>query len=149
MVSLNNLFLLILLLLKYLSPNVLYENFSDWVISPLEKCIRLHYFPNVNIKCGFIYIYIYIFEKSIHMICIRLAWWLSGKEFTYQCRRHGFDPRSGKSPPAINKWACALGPIGCSSGAHKPQPLEPRDPGACAPQQGVPLQGRPCTATKK
>ena len=25
-----------------------------------------------------------------------LAWWLSGKESSYQCRRHGFDPWSGK-----------------------------------------------------
>ena len=24
--------------------------------------------------------------------------WLSGKESTYQCRRHGFDPRVGKIP---------------------------------------------------
>ena len=27
-----------------------------------------------------------------------LSWWLSGKGFTYQCRRQGFDPSSGKIP---------------------------------------------------
>ena len=27
-------------------------------------------------------------------------WWLSGKESTCQCRRHGFDPCSGKMPHA-------------------------------------------------
>ena len=26
------------------------------------------------------------------------SWWLSGKESTYQCRRHGFDPWVGKIP---------------------------------------------------
>ena len=30
----------------------------------------------------------------------RRFWWLSGKESTYQCRRHRFDPWSGKIPPA-------------------------------------------------
>ena len=25
-----------------------------------------------------------------------LPWWFSGKESAYQCRRHGFDPWSGK-----------------------------------------------------
>ena len=29
---------------------------------------------------------------------IRLPWWLSGKESACQCRRHGFDPWSGKIP---------------------------------------------------
>ena len=28
----------------------------------------------------------------------RLPWWLSGKEFAGQCRRHGFDPWVGKIP---------------------------------------------------
>ena len=35
-------------------------------------------------------------------------WWLSGKESTYQCRRHGFDPWSGKIPHAeeqLSPWA--------------------------------------------
>ena len=32
-----------------------------------------------------------------------LPWWLSGREFTCQCRRHRFDPRSGKIPLATEK----------------------------------------------
>ena len=35
----------------------------------------------------------------LHVI-VRLPWWLSGKESAYQCRRHRFDPRSGKIPHA-------------------------------------------------
>ena len=31
-------------------------------------------------------------------VCFRLAWWLSCKESTCQCRRHGFDPWIGKTP---------------------------------------------------
>ena len=27
-----------------------------------------------------------------------LPWWSGGKEFTYQCRRRGFDPGLGRSP---------------------------------------------------
>ena len=30
-----------------------------------------------------------------------LPWWLSGKESTYRCRSHGFDPWSGKIPHAV------------------------------------------------
>ncbi|KAB0386208.1 hypothetical protein FD755_001164 [Muntiacus reevesi] len=30
------------------------------------------------------------------MVKHRLPWWLSGKESTCQCRRHGFDPSSRK-----------------------------------------------------
>ena len=29
---------------------------------------------------------------------LRLPWWLSGKEFAYQCRRHRFNPWSGNIP---------------------------------------------------
>jgi len=45
-----------------------------------------------------------------------LSWWLSGKESASQCRRHRFDPWSGKIPHAETKpvhqnyWACALEP---------------------------------------
>ena len=36
-------------------------------------------------------------------IILGLPWWLSGKEFTCQCRRHGFDPWSGKIPHAARQ----------------------------------------------
>ena len=49
--------------------------------------------------------------------CIGLLWWLSGKESTYQCRRHRFDPSSGKILHAVEQlspchsyWVCALEP---------------------------------------
>ena len=32
-----------------------------------------------------------------------LPWWLSGKESTRQCRRHGFDPWSRKTPHAVQQ----------------------------------------------
>ena len=31
-------------------------------------------------------------------VVLGLPWWLSGKEFIRQCRRHGIDPRVGKIP---------------------------------------------------
>ena len=47
-----------------------------------------------------------------------LPWWLSGKESACQCRRHRFDPWSGRIPHASeqlivchNYWACALEPM--------------------------------------
>ena len=48
--------------------------------------------------------YITIYAKYIQKVCVyiykmiqlyvehRVLWWLSGKEFAYQCRRHEFDP---------------------------------------------------------
>ena len=32
-----------------------------------------------------------------------LHWWLSGKESSGQCRKYGFDPWSGKIPPAVEE----------------------------------------------
>ena len=40
-----------------------------------------------------------------------LLWWLNGKECTYQRRRHGFDPWSGKLPHAVQQLSpCATTP---------------------------------------
>ena len=36
-------------------------------------------------------------------IILGLPWWLSGKESASQCRRHGFDPWSGKIPRAAEQ----------------------------------------------
>ena len=35
----------------------------------------------------------------------RLPWQLNGKECACQCKRHGFDPRSGKIPHATREKA--------------------------------------------
>ena len=43
-----------------------------------------------------------------------LPWELNGKEFTCQCRRHGFDPWSGKIPCAVEQQrlcATAIEPV--------------------------------------
>jgi len=34
---------------------------------------------------------------------VRLPWWLSGKESACHCRRHRFDPLSGKIPHAMGQ----------------------------------------------
>ena len=34
---------------------------------------------------------------------VGLPWWLSGKESACQCRRHGFNPWSGKTPHATEQ----------------------------------------------
>ena len=47
-----------------------------------------------------------------------LPWWFNGKESACQCRRHRFDPWSGRIPQALgtaksgrhNFWACTLEP---------------------------------------
>ena len=40
--------------------------------------------------------------------CKGLPWWLPGEESTCQCRRQGFDPRSGKIPHAAEQLSlCA------------------------------------------
>ena len=53
--------------------------------------------------------------------------WLSGKEPAFQCRRHRFNPWSGKIPHAVqqlsplshNYWSlCVLEPVICNKGSH-------------------------------
>ena len=47
----------------------------------------------------------------------RLPWWLNGKEFTWQCRRHGFDPWFGKIPHASGQLSLrttTTEPMGCN-----------------------------------
>ena len=75
-----------------------------------------------------------------------LPWWLRGKEFACQSRRHGFSPWSGKIPRAAKPMDHNYCTILCSR-AQEPQvlrpcvqllkPTQPQDHG---PQQGEPLQ---------
>ena len=47
-----------------------------------------------------------------------LPWWLSGKEFSCQCRRYGFDPRSGEIPHASKQLSlCSAAPESARPGA--------------------------------
>ena len=43
-----------------------------------------------------------------------LPWWVSGKESTCQCRRHGFDSYSGKIPRSVEQlspWDTTIEPV--------------------------------------
>ena len=60
-----------------------------------------------------------------------LPWWFNGKESACQCRRHRFDPWSGRIPQALgtaksrhhNFWACTLEPR--KRNYWSPRALEP------------------------
>ena len=79
-----------------------------------------------------------------------LPWWLSGKEYACQCRRHVFDPWSRKIPHAseqlslctthYNYGASALEPGSCNYQTHVPQLLKAARPRVYAPQQEKPPQ---------
>ena len=82
--------------------------------------------------------------KSLKRKAEGLPWWLTGKESTYQSRRHGFDPWSRKIPHApvpqlfslcSRTWElqllspCTLGPVLCNKRTHwneKPVPHSER-----------------------
>ena len=51
-------------------------------------------------------------------LTVGLPWWLSGKEFPCQCRRHGFDPRSGASHMLRNGLAHEPQLLSLCSGAQ-------------------------------
>ena len=81
-----------------------------------------------------------------------LPWWLSGRESRCQCRRHGFDPWSGRIPHAVehlkstshSSWAHSLEPGSRKYWAHVPQLLKAACPRAHAPQEEEPLQWGAC-----
>ena len=62
------------------------------------------------------------------------SWWLSGKESTFQCKRHRFDPSARKIPHASEQLSPRLLSLCCR--AREPQLLKPECPETCAPQQG-------------
>ena len=66
-----------------------------------------------------------------------LPWWLNGKESTCQCRRHGFNPCSGRIPRTPEQ----LSPFATTTEAPRPR--------SCAPQQKKPLQSEACTLQLK
>ena len=70
---------------------------------------------------------------------VGLPWWLSGKESSCQCRRHGFNPRSGTIPHDAGQL------LSLCSRACEPQLLSPcavttkaQVPTARAPQEKPP-----------
>ena len=57
--------------------------------------------------------------RRLNSSCCRslgLPWWLSGKEPTCRCRRHGFDPGSRKMPHALEQLSpCTSATSLCST----------------------------------
>ena len=60
----------------------------------------------------------------------RLPWWLRGKESVRQCRRHVFDPWSGKAPQAAEQLKPGtvttepLEPVLCRKRSHRSEKPE-------------------------
>ena len=67
----------------------------------------------------------------------RLPWWLSGKESTCQCWRHGFDPWSRRIPPA-------MGQLSLCATTTEPMLYSP-----CSATRGAAAMRSPHTATKE
>ena len=55
-----------------------------------------------------------------------LLWWLSAKESACQCRRHGFNPWSGKIPHAAERLSLFPRLLSLCSRARESQLLNPR-----------------------
>ena len=70
-----------------------------------------------------------------------LPWWLRGEEPACQCRRHGFNPWSGKISHAkeqLSPCAWALEPRNHNYCAHESELLKPSCPRAHTPQEKPP-----------
>ena len=64
--------------------------------------------------------------KSFNLLVRGLPWWLSGEEFTYQCRRHGFNPQPGEISRGTEQrsWCAATTePVLQSPGAATTEPM--------------------------
>ena len=60
---------------------------------------RVKYISNQFVHSMHVCVYLYIYVYVCVCICMYgFPWWLSGKEFTYQCRRHAFNPWVRKIP---------------------------------------------------
>ena len=79
-------------------------------------CLKLWYFVDHGVFASV------KIKNCTKISCIRLPWWLSGKESAYPRRRHGFDPWSQEHPSCRgttksiyhNYWACALESENCN-----------------------------------
>ena len=88
--------------------------------------------PFFNFKYEDSFIVFLRFQKRCITLKINtggLPWWLRGKESACQCRRHGFDPWSGKVPHALEQLSpCATACVCAESGScdyWSPLPLGP------------------------
>ena len=111
----------------------------------LFEKIMAENFPNLGKKTS---IQIQEVLRIANKMLPGFPWWLSGKESACQCRKHGFNPWSGKIPHAseqLSPWATTVLFSLCSR-AQEPQLLspgaallKPACPRACARQQENPL----------
>ena len=80
-----------------------------------------------------------------------LPWWLSGKEFACQCKRHRFNPWSGKIPHALGQLSHTPQLWSLCSRAREPQLLSP-EPCALEPvlcnKRSATMRSL-CTATRE
>ena len=79
-----------------------------------------------------------------------LPWWLSGKEPTCQCRRQGFNPRSGKIPLAVEQLSpgvTTIEPALQSPGATTTEAPMPES--LCSASGEATAMRSPRTATRK
>ena len=89
-------------------PGILQARILEWVV--MDFCLNLPSFW----RC-------WSQERSLINLLPGLPWWLRGKESACQCRRHGFDPWSGKIPHAVEQ----LSPSVCLSVAQSCSTLQP------------------------
>ena len=77
----------------------------------------------------------HVLQNFFQTCILGLPWRLSSKEPACQCRRHRYDPWSGRTPHATEQrspGATSTEPVLESLGAQLPKPA---GPGACAPNK--------------
>ena len=109
------------------SRGTLTERASDLLLVAVHRTCRIHSVPSSRYSDGF--------SSAAQGACITwslititfgLSRWLSGKEFNCQCRRHGFNPWSGKTPHAemqLTPRATTTEPVPCSPRTATIEPL--------------------------
>ena len=86
-------------------------------------------------------------EKSeVENFARELPWWLSGKEFTCQCRRHKFGPWPGDTPHAVEQlglWATTTQSVPQSLGITTAEPARHNSWRLSTPELRAPQENPP------
>ena len=103
---------------KSVSSSKIMKKYTSKIWSELRALSLEMYTPLVTTNLAFYWLYKVrprangLYTSSFRKVLWRsktqqsspgLPWWLSGKESTCQCRRHGFNPWSGKIPHATEQ----------------------------------------------